>query len=232
MASKSVGLNMENDCSSEIGVPTEVAVGVLASRRPGSNAGKAEVSGEETGMSTLGAAGVGVQAHGEGSAGITSGRARAQQGVATTCKDLPVEAEAEDGRRAWVWRMSPYERGRRGNALRGSAGRSPDAGNAVRRAKGLSAPGGSRLASVARTLSRDRRRDDRRDEFGDKPVACGVDVRHHLSRAAAVEGHRRTSQGRQPDSGNPTVRDESGGLWKRGPWWNCAPTPQPKGRGW
>ena len=23
-----------------------------------------------------------------------------------------------------------------------------------------------------------------------------------------------------------------GGGWKRGQWWNCEPTPQPKGRGW
>ena len=23
-----------------------------------------------------------------------------------------------------------------------------------------------------------------------------------------------------------------GGGWKRGLWWNCEPTPQPKGRGW
>ena len=31
---------------------------------------------------------------------------------------------------------------------------------------------------------------------------------------------------RQPDSGNPTVRDEKGGLGKRGLWWNCDPSPQ------
>jgi len=37
---------------------------------------------------------------------------------------------------------------------------------------------------------------------------------------------------RQPDSGNPTVRDETGGLGKRGLWWKCEPTSQPKGREW
>jgi hypothetical protein len=39
-------------------------------------------------------------------------------------------------------------------------------------------------------------------------------------------------QGRQPDSGNPTVRDENGGPGKRDSWWNCEPNPQPKGRAW
>jgi hypothetical protein len=43
---------------------------------------------------------------------------------------------------------------------------------------------------------------------------------------------RNCGQGRQPDSGNPTVRDEIGGSEKRGLWWNCEPTSQPKGRGW
>src|SRR4029453_4790900 len=32
------------------------------------------------------------------------------------------------------------------------------------------------------------------------------------------------SQGRQPYSGNPTGRDDKGGLRKRRPWWNEAPT--------
>src|ERR671925_676397 len=33
----------------------------------------------------------------------------------------------------------------------------------------------------------------------------------------------RDSHGRQPDSGNPTVRDETGGLRKHGYWRNCEP---------
>jgi hypothetical protein len=80
--------------------PTEVAVGVLAKRRPASNSGKANASGEETGTCTLGAAGVVVQTRGEGSAEITSGRACAQQGLTATCKDLLCEAKAEAGGRA------------------------------------------------------------------------------------------------------------------------------------
>jgi len=31
---------------------------------------------------------------------------------------------------------------------------------------------------------------------------------------------------RQPDSGNPTVRDERGAEQKRGQWWNCEPAAQ------
>ena len=37
-----------------------------------------------------------------------TGRAISQQGLATTCKDLPYK-EDEIGRRDLVWRMSPYE---------------------------------------------------------------------------------------------------------------------------
>ena len=46
----------------------------MVERRPGPNGGKADVLREETGMCTLGAAGVEVQARREGCAEITSGR--------------------------------------------------------------------------------------------------------------------------------------------------------------
>ena len=36
----------------------------------------------------------------------------------------------------------------------------------------------------------------------------------------------------KPDRGKPDVRNFREGGWKRGQWWNCEPTPQPKGRGW
>jgi len=70
-------------------------------RRPGSNAGKANVLGEETGECTLGAAGVGVQTREKRSAEITSGRTYAQQGLAATCEDLrhEMQSEAEGGQR-------------------------------------------------------------------------------------------------------------------------------------
>ena len=78
-----------------------------AMRRPGPNAGKANVLGEATGASTLGAAGVGVQTRGERMAEITSGRAVAQQGLTATCKDLEQEGDAGGHRSATVRRMSP-----------------------------------------------------------------------------------------------------------------------------
>jgi hypothetical protein len=57
-------------------------------RRPDDFSGKAEVLWEETGVCTTRAAGVGVLARRERFAEITSGRAKGQQGVTTTCKDL------------------------------------------------------------------------------------------------------------------------------------------------
>jgi hypothetical protein len=86
-----------NDCSPEIRVHTEVAVWDIAERRPGPNVGKADVPWEETSRCTMGAAGVGVQASGERSAEITSGRAITQQGLAATCKD-PLTKVATVGR--------------------------------------------------------------------------------------------------------------------------------------
>ena len=115
-----------------------------AMRRPGPNAGKANVQGEATGTCTPGAAGVGVQTRGEGLAEITSGRACAQQGLAATCKDRPREAMPKPGGGQQVWRMSPYERRRRGNALPGGSACLPRGGNTEARQRGsghLAVPG-------------------------------------------------------------------------------------------
>jgi hypothetical protein len=116
-----------------------------ALRRPGPNEGKANVLGEATGACTLGAAGVGVQTRGEGSAETPSGRARAQQGLAATCKDRSCEAMPKllgGGQR--VWRMSQYERRRRGNAVPEGSACLPRGGNADPRQSGpghLAVPG-------------------------------------------------------------------------------------------
>ena len=53
-----------------------------------------------------------------------------------------------------VWRMSPYERRRRGNALRGGHEVALAAGNAHYQAKGLWALGGSESRDAFRTQSR------------------------------------------------------------------------------
>ena len=93
MASKPAGLNRmreheRNDRSPEIMHRTEVTVRSVAQRRLGRFTGKADASWEETGESTTRAAGVWVQARGEGFAEITSGRATSQQGQTATCEDL------------------------------------------------------------------------------------------------------------------------------------------------
>jgi hypothetical protein len=115
-----------------------------ATRRPAQDSGKANVSGEATGACTLGAAGVGVQTRGEGLAEITSGRACAQQRLAASCKDQPCEAMPKPDGGQQVWRMSPYERRRRGNALPGGRACLPRGGNADTRQRGsgcLAVPG-------------------------------------------------------------------------------------------
>lgn len=133
-----------------------------ATRRPGPNAGKANVLGEATGTSTVGAARVGVQTRDEGSAEITSGRACAQQGLAATCKAHPSEAMPKLGGGQQSWRMSPYERRRRGNALPGGTRCLPRGGNAGARQRGSghlavpgwlsdTEPGASRLSKRGRT---------------------------------------------------------------------------------
>src|SRR5262249_55429287 len=60
------------------------------------NGGKADVPREVTSVSTSGTAGVGVQASGERSAEITSGRSRPQLGLTATGKDPPYNT-----RRRW-----------------------------------------------------------------------------------------------------------------------------------
>ena len=65
----------------------------LAKRRPVQHVGKAVVQWEEMGMSTIEAAGVGIQARRERFAEITSGRSYFQQGLTATCKDSPLRFE-------------------------------------------------------------------------------------------------------------------------------------------
>ncbi len=84
---------------------------------PQSPVGKVDVVGEVTVKCNPRATAVRIQASRERLAEITSGRATSQQGLAATCKDSPHGRKAEGGERDLVWRMSPYEQRRRGNAL-------------------------------------------------------------------------------------------------------------------
>ena len=111
-----------------------------------------------------------------------------------------------------VWRMSPYERRRRGNALRGRARLAHDGGNSnvVQRGSGHLAVPEARPGSVPGPVhSRSR------DEPMSKPRARGVYACQRLSLIA--RGKARGGKPRsEPDSGKPTVRD------RRGAWGNVA----------
>jgi hypothetical protein len=61
--------------------------GFLWNSRPRGTWGKAEVTGEETGMRALSATAVGVQASEDRSAEITLGRSWMQQGLTAPCRD-------------------------------------------------------------------------------------------------------------------------------------------------
>ena len=54
-------------------------------------------------------------------------------------------------------------------------------------------------------------------ELRGKPVAHGVYASERLSHGELGKMHR-NSHGRQPDSRNATVRDDTGGVRKRGLW--------------
>jgi hypothetical protein len=176
-------------------------------RRPVPNVGKANVPGEETGACTLGAAGVGVQTRREGLAEITSGRACAQQGLAATCKDRPSEAMLKPGGGPQVWRMSRYERRRRGNALPG--GQSMASLEAVTPTRGKAALGTWRSQVGARTLSRENAAPRSGDESMSKPASAGVNAGQDLSHAATGKAQRGKPRS-EPERGNPAFRDRRG----------------------
>jgi hypothetical protein len=187
----------------------------MAWRRPGPNAGKANVLGEATGACTLGAAGVGVQTRGEGLAEITSGRACAQQGLAATCEDHPREAMLKPGGGQQVWRMSPYERRRGGNALPGGSSCLPCAGNAGTRQRGsghLAVPGWFSDTEPRQSRPSQRGRVDEQTSVRWGVCGPGLKPRHDW------EGSPRKSQG-QNRTGEIPPSGIVGGLaetWTRG----------------
>ena len=110
----------------------------------------------------------------------TSGRAISQQGLATTCKDPSARGTGVGGR-VLVWRMSPYERRRRGNALRdGTRCRSPR-GDASKGQRGSRHRAGS--DEVAERSIDSEQSDDRFVvvELRSKPGERGVYVGQRLS---------------------------------------------------
>jgi len=116
--------------ASKYGSPRKLPCGGIFARRTRFPWGETGVSGEGMDTCNRGARrGMGPSAYAR-VAEIMSGRAIRQQGLASTCKDRACNGEPGGAGRGMVWRMSPYERRRGGNAppggLRGRLG----AGNA------------------------------------------------------------------------------------------------------
>ena len=145
---------------------------------------------------------------------IMSGRATFQQGLARTCKDPVRDGRTGGAGRGMVWRMSPYERRRGGNAPPGGLGGRLSAGNTRSGQRGsghsvattMGTHPDSELGSAGPVLWR-------RD--GANSVTSGRRVRQHRSfaswRKARPEKCREEPRP-EPDSGNPTVRDRRGAL--------------------
>jgi len=188
-------------------VPAYVACWILVMRRPGPMSGKANAEWEVTARCTTQATGVEVQASGERSAEIMSGRAISQQGLTTTCKDPMTEVEAEGRGRVMVWRMSWYERGRGGNALRGGARHHPGWSRAPswQSSSGHLAVPGRSPGSVPEKTSDPRSR----DEAIGKPHATGAYASQCLNLVACGKANSGKPRS-EPDSGKPTVRDRRG----------------------
>jgi len=183
-------------------------------RRPGPNAGKANVLGEATGACTLGAAGVGVQTRGEGLAEITSGRACAQQGLAATCKDCPSEAMPKPGRGQQVWRMSPYERRRRGNALPGGTRGLHRGGDAIAVQRGsghLAVPGWRPDTEPGGRRATKRGRAAEQTSEG-RGVCVSVLEPRHVWEGSARTGQGQNRNGEIPPSG---IVGGLAGTWAR-----------------
>jgi hypothetical protein len=143
---------------------------------------------------------------------IMSGRAISQQGLATTCKDPAHNGNTGGVGREMVWRMSPYERGRGGNAPPGGLRGRPGAGNA------RSGQRGSGHSVATRSRQRSRHRAGLR---GACIVAKGRCKLHRVgAKGAPAPQFRAVGEGSpremgteprpEPDSGNPTVRDRRG----------------------
>jgi hypothetical protein len=149
-----------------------------------------------------------------------------QQPAKTACA-----RETAAARRDGVWRMSPYERRRRGNALPGGLRGHPGARH---RAKGLWALGGLMLHPHQTQSWILRPRSLWGEGMGQRAVV-GVDASQRLSASGATEDPSPTNRVRaeaRTGLGKPDRPGSQGGQRKRDPRWKWEPTPQPKGREW
>ena len=97
--------------------------GCRVERRPAASSGKADALWEEMGICTIGAnRGMGPGIQGRISRD-NAGKGHLPAGACGNLQRPADQAEAEGSRRVLVWRMSPYERRRGGNAFRHDAPR-------------------------------------------------------------------------------------------------------------
>ena len=151
---------------------------------------------------------------------IMSGRAIAQQGLARTCKDRAHNGHTGGAGRGMVWRMSPYEQRRGGNAPPGGFRGRPGAGNARSGQRGSGHSVATTVGYAPDTeLGYAGPASWRRGEANS--TASGRRVRQH--RSFARWGKARSEKWRaeprpEPDSGNPTVRDRRGASGNVASW--------------
>lgn len=162
--------------------------------------GKANVPREETGDSTLGAAGVGVLARREGRQRQRWEGPLRSRGWQQPAKTFRIRAKPEIGGRVKAWRMSPYERGRKGNAFREGARRLPHQGNAE-----MGQRGSGHLA-VTGSVNRETGMSHHKDQPAKQTNDGGVYVCQHLSLTMVGKACRAMPRS-EPSRGNPAARD-------------------------
>jgi hypothetical protein len=206
---------LANDCSPEIVSLPKLCAGKIRCADPLSPGRRPKPSEKKRVRASEGHRGVGGPSAHARIAEITSGRAISQQGLATTCKDSSDEGKPEVDERDLAWRMSLSERRRRGNAFREDPGDPPRRGNTPTGQRGSRHLAGSR-PPPDRAQNRANPGPEGTSRAAEQTTPARGGCAPALEFRLRWEGTAGTSQGRQPDSGNPTVRDENGGLGKRG----------------
>ena len=145
-----------------------------------------------------------------GVAEIMSGRTATQHGLTNPCKDLAHNGTTEGAGRVTVRRMSPYERGRRGNALPGGRQDRPAEGNALRGQRG-SGHSVATEAEVQPDFELDSLQSELRGEGAKQTPWCRGEGR--VSAAASYHGGRSALRnGRQSRGQNRTRENRPSGI--------------------
>ena len=131
---------------------------------------------------------------------IALGRAFTRQGLAATCKDLSNKGVPEIEGRVKAWRMSPYERRRKGNAFREGARRLPHQGNTD-----MGQRDSGHLA-VTGSVNWETGMSHHRDQPAKQTTCSGAYVCQHLSIAVGRKACRAMPRS-EPSRGNPAARD-------------------------